>query len=366
VNQTVSNLPALAINRSACFGAYTVVRRLSEGSTSNVFEARMESGESVALKVLREEAATSEPHVWRFYAQAKMAMLFRRPNIIDVLEISADGGRHYLAMQYHPRGSLAQHLAEHGRMPEPAAIRLTARLAEALHTVHAAGFVHRAVTPENILLTSDMQPVLSDFGRCFDRFGKYEFTSLLDATSDPAYAPPEASVPSQPVEPAFDVFALGALLCKCVTGRLPFSGRPINDSPFPRGQASCQFLNDSRLLSPPAADLLRSCIEADPADRPVSACEFALQAHSILGEELPRSWRDIPDRTQLSSPDRWYMWTTGRTGMELRQTTRSQLVRFILRGQLSGNTLVAAHLNQPFRPLQEQQVFAPLFGNVSC
>jgi hypothetical protein len=125
-------------------------------------------------------------------------------------------------------------------------------------------------------------------------------------------------------------------------------------------------LTDGQSLSPPVADLLLRCIDANPADRPVSACEFALQAHSILGEELPRSWRDIPDRTQLSSPDRWYMWTKGRTGMELRQTTRSQLVRFILRGQLSGNTLVAARLNHPFRPLQEQQVFAPLFGNVSC
>jgi serine/threonine protein kinase len=351
----------------SCISQYTLLRLLSEGRTSKVYQAQTKSGHSVALKTLREEFARSEQHVCRLYAQAKTAMLFCRPNIINVLEVGADQGRHYCVMEYHPRGSLARHLAEHGQMPEAAALRLTARLAEAIHTLHAAGFVHREITPSNTLLTEGLEPILCDFGRCLDRFGKYDFTDVGDVDSEPAYTPPELYVAAPHVEPTCDIYALGALLCECVAGRVPFSGRWQNDDVAgSKPRESLHFLNDGALLSQPVADLIRRCFEANPADRPASACEFALQAHSILGEKLPKSWLSIPDAAQLSSSDEWYFWTTGESGVQLRRTTRSQLIRFVLRGQMQGSVLVAPGLKEPFQPLQEHHDFASLFGDATC
>jgi serine/threonine-protein kinase len=210
---------------------YEVEAVLGRGGVGVVYRARhLALKRTVALKMLA--AGHSHPADWaRFRAEAEAVARLQHPNIVQIHETGEAGGRPFLALEYVAGGSLAERLAGKPLPPRDAA-RLVAALAEAMHLAHSRNLVHRDLKPGNVLLAGEAdtpagqcQPKVTDFGlvRQLDADSGQTVEGVVMGT--PSYmAPEQAQGHARSAGPAADVYALGAILYECLTGRPPFEG----------------------------------------------------------------------------------------------------------------------------------------------
>jgi serine/threonine-protein kinase len=182
-------------------------------------------GETVAIKVLKEELASDADVVMRFLRERSVLLRLTHPNIVRVRDLVVEGDLLALVMDLVDGPDLHRYLRENGPFTPVAAALLTAQVADALAASHADGVVHRDLKPANVLLKQDggqMHPMLTDFGiaRLADSPG---LTRTHEFVGTPAYVAPE-SAEGRPQTSAVDVYGAGILLYELVTGRPPFAG----------------------------------------------------------------------------------------------------------------------------------------------
>ncbi|MFO0878225.1 MAG: protein kinase [Gemmataceae bacterium] len=206
---------------------YEVLAEVGRGGMGVVYQARHQGLKRlVALKmILAGELATPEQRL-RFQIEAEMAARVRHPNVVVVHEVGCWQERPFLAMEWVEGGTLSQKLAG-GPLPFHEAARLLETLARAAHAAHCQGVVHRDLKPANVLLRSDGQPLLTDFGlaRVTARGEATELPRLTvpgTIVGTPEYMAPEQAAGDRQIGPAVDIYALGAILYECLTGRPPF------------------------------------------------------------------------------------------------------------------------------------------------
>ncbi|MCO5997708.1 PQQ-binding-like beta-propeller repeat protein [Actinoallomurus sp. WRP9H-5] len=226
-----------------------------------VYLGRDVNGRQAAIKVVRAELADERDFRRRFAREVKAARAVDGRYTAAVLDADPDAETPWLATAYIPGSSLADRVADHGRMDEGELRRLAAGLAYALSAIHTAGLIHRDLKPSNILLAGD-GPRVIDFG-----IARAAEASALTRTGvtigSPGYMSPE-QINGQPVETASDVFSLGAVLAYAATGR----------SPFGAGATPALLYrvvhNPPDLTGVPAAllPLLSACLDKRPAARP--------------------------------------------------------------------------------------------------
>jgi serine/threonine protein kinase len=239
-------------------GRYRLVERLGAGGMSVVWEGFDEVlGRRVAVKLLNPGPAP-RPAVWRL----------THPHITSVYDHGESDGTPYLVMELLDGESLAAVLDRDGALPWPAAVDACAQVASALAAAHAYGVVHRDVTPANVVLTSDGAKVVD-----FDisaLIGENDVGPDGNLLGTPAYLAPER-LDAGPVSPATDVYALGLLLYRSLTGHLPW-----------RAATTTQMLRAHRYADPgpmpfvaglpePVPLLCRRCLAKQPVARPTSA-----------------------------------------------------------------------------------------------
>ncbi|MFE9172560.1 serine/threonine-protein kinase [Streptomyces kebangsaanensis] len=216
---------------------YLLEEPLGRGATGTVWRARQretagaeaavagQPGETVAIKVLKEELANDADVVMRFLRERSVLLRLTHPNIVRVRDLVVEGDLLALVMDLVDGPDLHRHLRENGPFTPVAAALLTAQIADALAASHADGVVHRDLKPANVLLKQDgdgMYPMLTDFGiaRLADSPG---LTRTHEFVGTPAYVAPE-SAEGRPQTSAVDIYGAGILLYELVTGRPPFSG----------------------------------------------------------------------------------------------------------------------------------------------
>lgn len=203
---------------------YEMVREIGRGGMSTVFLARQTSlNRMVALKVLRLDGTIPETReTVRFLAEAEIIGTIRHRNIVQIYDYGAPPGHSpYLALEYLAGGTLAQRLANGPLTPEETAC-LIRSLASGIHHAHSLGMVHRDIKPGNILFDEDGIPKIIDFGLAKRQSADITRTQILMGT--PAYmAPEQADKKAKFVGPTADVWALGAILYECLTGKRPFT-----------------------------------------------------------------------------------------------------------------------------------------------
>ncbi|HQY92445.1 protein kinase [Caldilinea sp.] len=271
-------------------GRYLIGQQLGSGGVATVYRAYDQvQGQTVALKLLLPGA--DDKAYTRFRNEAMTAGALRHPHIVRILQIGTapQGEVAYIAMELVEGESLADLLRQHGRLRPQESANLLEPIARALALAHSQGVVHRDVKPGNILLrpTSPgapnsiqlealdypVVPLLTDFGiaRALDA---PELTNMGRTVGTPAYMAPEQCAGSREVDGRADVYALGAVLYRCIAGRLPFTGTTTQILHAHVYEPLTIDESVYRQLSPLMVEVLQRSLAKRPEDRYATTAEL--------------------------------------------------------------------------------------------
>ncbi|MGE5155902.1 MAG: serine/threonine-protein kinase [Betaproteobacteria bacterium] len=254
-------------------GRYRLVERLGRGGSAAVWRGYDERlSRPVAVKVLR----GSSPEFAR--SEARSLALLTHPHIAAVY----DYGGHFLVTELVDGRSLARTLAG-GPLAWPLAVRYCAQIASALAAAHARGLVHRDVTPSNIMLSATGAKLI-DFG-ISARTGDRETDVHGDIRGTPPYAAPER-LGDRPVAPSADVFALGVVLYRALSGGLPWSAPTATDMLAEQRRRDAAPLPPIDGLPDEVREACLACLARDASARP-SANELVHRLQEAAGAADP-------------------------------------------------------------------------------
>jgi hypothetical protein len=250
-------------------GRYRLVGRIGAGGTADVWLAvDQQTGARVAVKRLHPNLARDPTTVERFQRETAAARAVEHPNVVGVL----DAGPGDVVLEYVEGETLAARLRG-GPLQSAEVRQLAADLASALEAVHAAGLVHRDVTPANIIVDPVGHAHLADFGIARPVDPEAAITPTGDLIATLRYAPPEV-LDGRAASPASDIWSLGATLYEVSTGEMPYPS------------VSLQQLVVTRQAPPPHSrgglfdDLVAQMLDPDPAVRPAASAVASQLASS--------------------------------------------------------------------------------------
>ncbi len=271
---------------------YALLRKIGKGGMGVVYHARhLALGREVALKVILAAEHALPEELLRFLAEAETVARLQHPHIVPIYDVGEASGRPFFTMELLGGGSLRQRLAS-GPMPERETAELLVKLARAAHHAHTHGIVHRDLKPDNVLLSADGTPKVTDFGLAKRLTGGAGLTATGAILGTPAYMAPEQASHDRAIGPPADVYALGAILYECLTGRPPFSGGSIADTLLK--VVTEEPTPPARLRSGVSRDLetiCLKCLEKDPGQRYASAAELADDLERYLSHRPIRARR---------------------------------------------------------------------------
>jgi eukaryotic-like serine/threonine-protein kinase len=284
---------------------YDIVGELGRGGMGIVYKAwHVKSKQFVALKMITPGSETNESLLRRFKTEADAVARLSHPNIVKVYEVGESQGWPYFSIEFCGGGSLAKKLSGIPMLPAAAA-ELIQKLAHAIAAAHAKQIVHRDLKPANILLTADGIPKIGDFGlaKKLDPPGqlKGDLTRANVVMGTPSYMPPEqAGGKARTLGPSADVYALGAILYECLTGRPPFRGASTLDT---LDQVRHQEVIPPRLFEAKIhrdlETICMTCLRKDPPKRYPSAIELADDLRRYLrGDPIKAQRPGMLERTQ--------------------------------------------------------------------
>ncbi|NKE62410.1 serine/threonine protein kinase [Lentzea sp. PSKA42] len=252
-------------------GRYRLQRRIGSGGMGVVWQAFDERLDRVvALKhlVLPPGLSTEEAERARQRAvrEARIAARLQHPGAVTVHDVTEDGDRPVLVMEYVPARSLAELIATRGPLSGVQVAQIGGQVAAALAAAHQAGIVHRDVKPANVLITDTGTAKITDFGIA-RAHGDTTITATGLVVGTPAFLAPEVAQGHEP-SAASDVFSLGATLYTAVEGRAPF-GDGDNAIALLHAVAAGQMIPPAH--HGPITDVVLHMMRADPAARPAMA-----------------------------------------------------------------------------------------------
>ncbi|WP_144126584.1 serine/threonine-protein kinase [Catellatospora sichuanensis] len=252
---------------------YLLTTPVGSGGTATVWHARDERlGRMVAVKLLSPGMLADDLAVQRLGVEAQALARLRHRHIAEVYDygVNRQAGQTtaaYLVMELIDGVPVRQALAEQGHLPWPQAVRIAAQTADGLAAAHARGIVHRDVAPGNILLTADGVKII-DFGICAST-GSEELDADGNLIGTPAYLAPER-VDNRPVQPPADVYAIGVLLYRMLSGHLPWpADTPVGLLTAPHLRPP-EPMPDIAGLPTSVTDTIGACLDLDPAARPTA------------------------------------------------------------------------------------------------
>ena len=203
-------------------GRYKLLEDIGQGGMSTVYKARdLDKKVEVAVKVLTPYVAQEPKFRARFDREIRLLINLEHDHIVPVLNYGKDEGITYIVMPYYSGGTLQERI-DNGGLGLDEVGRFMQELTDALQYAHDEGIVHRDIKPSNILLDTDGQAMLSDFGFAYVSETSHSLTgSVLIGT--PAFLSPE-QCKGEEVDARSDQYSLGAVLYQLTTGRLPYEG----------------------------------------------------------------------------------------------------------------------------------------------
>jgi hypothetical protein len=266
--------PSLSPAALAALGVrYEILGEAGHGSMGNVYKARdRETGETVALKLLKPEIASDQAMMDRFKNELLFARKITHKNVCRVYEFNRVAGIAYTSMEFVEGESLRSVLNRFGGLPQRKATDLALQICSGLKEAHAQGIVHRDLKPENVMIDAQGNVKIMDFGIARSMEAGTRLTGSMVGT--PAYMAPE-QVGGKPVDYRTDIYSLGLMLYEMFTGTPAFTAdnsiavalKQMREDPPPPHEIEPNI--------PVATErAILKCLEKDPAKRFQSIAEL--------------------------------------------------------------------------------------------
>jgi serine/threonine-protein kinase len=284
---------------------YELEELVGTGGMSTVFRARdLQLERRVAIKILHERYVDDAEYLERFRREARLVARLSHPNIVTVIDRGDDSGRQYIVFEHVEGENLKELVTRTGRLPARRALELVIPVADGLAFAHEHGLVHRDVKPQNVLLSSEGEVKVTDFGiaRSLDVEHGVTQTGTVLGTSE-YLAPEQAS--GEPVSPATDEYSLGVVLWELLTGEVPFTGENFVAVALRHVNEPTPSLREQRPdLSPRLAAAVERALAKDPARRFPSMSALAAELRGCLAEldAGPAAVEDDSALTLVSPP----------------------------------------------------------------
>ncbi|MFP4321673.1 MAG: protein kinase domain-containing protein [Anaerolineales bacterium] len=329
-------------------GSYEILEQVGIGGMARVYKARQISMDRlVALKIIDADIAQNTNALERFQREALLVARLEHPHILPVYDFNSSHVPPYIVMRYLETGTLNDVLLR-GPMPAGDIAFLFRQIGQAVDYAHREGVIHRDLKPSNIMLDSEGNAFVVDFGvaRMVNRESAWsgersDLTGEGIAVGTPDYMAPEQALGESTVNHRADIYAMGVLLFQLTTGRLPYvAANPMGViiKHLKEDIPSARELNPA--LSHKLDALLQYAMAKNPDDRPASAALFAEQAaEALLGE--PDSMSDIRLDMEEAAAQAWIgaevrVDPTSERQHDTTATAQKHGVLTILRADVSG------------------------------
>ncbi len=288
---------------------YKILEKIGEGGMGDVYRATdTKLNRDVALKILPERFASDSQRMARFQREAEVLASLDHPNIGQIYGIEEAGQTKALVLQLIEGPTLADKIAQ-GPIPVEDALKIALQMAEGLEAAHEKGVIHRDLKPANIKITPEGQVKILDFGLAKALEGETPPNTNLSQSptltaaatqagvilGTAAYMSPEQAK-GQAVDKRADIFAFGAVLYECLTGKRAFEAETISETIARVLMANPDWKGVSANIPWRIQDLLRKCLQKDPRRRKQSIADVRVEVEELAqtpmvetGERQPES-----------------------------------------------------------------------------
>jgi WD40 repeat protein len=262
--ESIQGLPAIP--------GYQVLRELGRGGMGVVYEARhLSLDRTVAIKLMKRDDGL---HQARFLAEGQIIAAVKHPNVVEVHDFGECSIGPFIAMEFLTGGSFSQKLKGGTALPPREAAEMIAKIAAGVGAAHDIGIVHRDLKPGNVLLDSNGNPKVTDFGLA--KRTDFDLTLTHEAAGTPSYMAPEQARAMKFVGPPADVWSLGVMLYESLTGRKPFVAESDAELLITIQNAEPPTLRTlSKTIPHDLETICLKCLEKEPDRRYKSAKELA-------------------------------------------------------------------------------------------
>ena len=204
-------------------GRYEIIKYIGGGGMSKVFLAHdVILDRNVAIKILNYDFTNEEDLKRRFMREALSATSLTHPHIVNIFDVGEEGELHYLVMEYIEGQTLKEFITSNGPLSPEQAIPIMRQLVSAISNAHYNGIIHRDIKPQNILMDSDGDVKITDFGIAM-ALSATAHTKTNSVLGTVHYLSPEQARGGMATMKS-DIYSVGIVLYELLTGKLPFSG----------------------------------------------------------------------------------------------------------------------------------------------
>ena len=263
-------------------GRYEIQEIIGVGGMSVVYKAYDSVDDRiVAVKILKDEFLTNDDFVRRFKNESKAIALLSHPNIVKVYDVSFGEKLQYIVMEYVDGITLKEYIQKQNSITWNEALFFTEQILKALQHAHDKGIVHRDIKPQNIILLSNGDIKVADFG--IARFSRSDTKTLTDtAIGSVHYISPEQAKGEFTDEKA-DIYSVGVVLYEMLTGRVPFEADSAVSVALMQLQKSAKKITEINPDIPLGIEqICERAMQKDPNDRYQTAAEFLIDVEEVI------------------------------------------------------------------------------------
>ncbi|PAA75466.1 hypothetical protein BOX15_Mlig033376g2 [Macrostomum lignano] len=318
-------------------GKYRLLKTIGKGNFAKVKLAKhVITGEEVAIKII-DKTQLNASSLQKVFREVKIMKTLDHPNIVRLYEVITTERTLYLVMEYASGGEVFDYLVAHGRMKEKEARVKFRQIVSAVQYCHQKRIVHRDLKAENLLLDSDLNIKIADFGFS----NEYNPGQRLDTfCGSPPYAAPELFQGKKYEGPEVDVWSLGVILYTLVSGSLPFDGQNLKElrERVLRGKYRIPFY-----MSTDCESLLKRMLVLNPTKRHTLEGVMHDRWMNIGFEDAPLSPYSEPEPDYYNQVVTETMLSMGFTREQIRESLSNQ--RF---DNVTATYLLLSRRHQPF------------------